>query len=222
MYGTNDIRELFQLALRRQDFVIDKTGTKTIEINAAQFVADSPRLFGEPNHDWHRRELAWYLSKSLNVNDIEEPIPAIWKQVADKNGFINSNYGWCVFSEENGNQYMNVLNELMKTPDSRRAQMIYTRPSMWNDYNKNGRSDFMCTSNTQHVIRKDKLMTMVYMRSNDAVMGYKGDYAWFSYVHQRLAEDLKIEPGDIIWHAGSLHVYSRHFYLVDPVIYPKP
>lgn len=209
-----DMRCKFIDLLRNEDYVIDKTGSKTIEIIGAQFIADEPSIFGTVNEEWNKRELDWYKSQSLNVYDIEEPVPAVWKSVSTKEGEqgrINSNYGWCVWSTENGNQYDNVLAELKRNPDSRRGQMIYTRPTMHKDWNKDGMSDFMCCSNTIHHIRNGKLISNIYFRSNDAIFGYKGDYAWMKHVHENLAKDLNVEQGDIIWNAASLHVYERHF-----------
>lgn len=209
-----DMRCKFIDLLRNEDYVIDKTGSKTIEIIGAQFIADEPSIFGTVNEEWNKRELDWYKSQSLNVYDIEEPVPAVWKSVSTKEGEqgrINSNYGWCVWSTENGNQYDNVLAELKRNPDSRRGQMIYTRPTMHKDWNKDGMSDFMCCSNTIHHIRNGKLISNIYFRSNDAIFGYKGDYAWMKHVHENLAKDLNVEQGDIIWNTASLHVYERHF-----------
>ena len=212
-----DIRCSFIDLLRNEDYVIDKTGSKTIEIIGAQFIADEPSIFGTVNEEWNTRELNWYKSQSLNVYDIEEPVPAVWKAVSSTEneiGRINSNYGWCVWSTENGSQYEHALAELKRNPDSRRAQMIYTRPSMHTDWNKDGMSDFMCCSNTIHHIRNGKLISNIYFRSNDAIFGYKGDYAWMKHVHENLAKDLNVEQGDIIWNAASLHVYERHFKFV--------
>lgn len=222
MQKVNDIRGLFQEKLASKDFVIDKSGVKTIDLIGMSFFADESAIFGTVNEDWNRRELAWYESMSLNVNDIEEPIPAIWKHVATKDGQINSNYGWCIFSKENHEQYLSVVNELTLNPDSRRGQMIYTRPTMHTDCSRNGMSDFICTAYTQHYIRNGKLITHYVMRSSDAIMGYKGDRAWAGYVHASLASDLSIEQGDIIWTASSLHIYSRHFYLLDNINYSAP
>ena len=160
------------------------------------------------------------MSQSLNVNDIPGGAPQIWKQVADKDGMINSNYGWCIFSPENNDQFYHVATELEDRPDSRRAIMIYTRPTMWGDHNANGRSDFMCTNAVQYVVRNGKVHAMVQMRSNDVVFGYRNDYAWQSFVLDKLVEELKnrgkfYDRGNIYWNAGSLHVYERHFYLID-------
>ena len=215
-----DIKIQFQQLLKNKQFVIDKTNVKTIEIMNASFIANDSIIFGSVNQDYIKRELDWYKSQSLNVNDIPGGTPEIWKQVSSKDGFINSNYGWCIYSKENGNQYNNVKSELSHNICSRRATMIYNRPSMHIDYNVNGMSDFMCTNAVQYLIRDGKLHALVYMRSNDAVFGYKNDYAWQKYVLQQLVNDLNnnwmnIKEGNIYWNVASMHVYERHFYLVD-------
>lgn len=218
MYNSNyvhQIRSEFCYLHDNEQFVIDKTGARTIEIINASFIADSNTIFGNVNEDYVKRELEWYESKSLNVNDIPGGPPAIWKQVATKEGKINSNYGWCIWSYTNWDQYAHVVQELRKNPNSRRAVMIYTRPSMWDDYNHDGMSDFMCTNTVQYVIRYGKLDAIVQMRSNDAWAGYRNDYAWQSYVLNKLCAELGIRRGYIYWNAGSLHMYDTQFYLLD-------
>lgn len=209
-----DIRNEFARKLLNNDFVIDKNGGKVIEIFNANFIADDDKIFGKVDTDYVARELQWYESQSLNVNDIPGGPPTIWKNVASKDGLINSNYGWCVFSEDNYNQYTNVLEELRASPDSRRAIMIYNRPNMWQDYNVDGRSDFMCTTSVHYMIRDNKLHAIVSMRSNDCIFGFRNDYYWQKYVLYKLAQDLNIPFGLIYWNANSFHIYERHFYLV--------
>lgn len=213
--SVQDVRNQFVALYQEGEFVTDKSGCKVLEIVGATFIADEELIFGAVNEDYVKRELDWYRSMSLYVNDIPGGVPKIWQQVACKNGRINSNYGWCIWSKENGNQYDNVVAELKKNPDSRRAVMIYTRPNMWNDYNENGRSDFMCTNAVQYVLRNGKLNAIVQMRSNDAWAGYRNDYAWQKYVLNSLSNELSVEVGDIHWCVGSLHIYDRQFYLID-------
>ena len=212
MLKVEDIRQHFIDELMDSNFVTDKTGVKTIEMIGATFEADEPTIFGEVNDEYVERELEWYRSMSLFVEDIPGKTPAIWQQVASKHGKINSNYGWAIWHSKNYCQYENVLHELMNFPNSRRAVMIYTRPSMWDDYNENGMSDFMCTNAVQYMIRDGQLVAVVQMRSNDVVFGYRNDYAWQRYVADQLTKalGLDVEP-KIIWHVGSLHVYERHF-----------
>lgn len=214
MISIDAVRDYFRAALEAEHFVIDKTGAKMIELVGDSFLANEPAIFGTVNQEYVQHELDWYLSTSLNVNDIPGGPPKIWQQVSDKDGFINSNYGWCIFHPDNGFQYDRTKEELIKNPWSRRAIMIYNRPSMHMDYNLNGMSDFMCTNAVQYLIRDNKLNAVVQMRSNDVVFGYKNDYAWQKFVLDKLAADLEVDPGKIIWNAGSLHVYERHFKLV--------
>jgi thymidylate synthase len=214
MLSIDMIRDIFVRNLQHKKFVKDKSGVNMIEIIGATFIADQPAIFGTPNQEYIQRELDWYKSMSLNVGDIPGGPPEIWKQVASTQGWINSNYGYLIWHEENWNQYQNVLEELRRNPESRRAVMIYTRPMIWNDYNIDGMSDFICTNTVQYFIRNDKLQVVVQMRSNDVVYGYKNDYAWQEYVALALCDELGVELGDIIWHVGSLHVYERHFELI--------
>lgn len=221
MLTVRDIQTELYNKLLNEEFVTDKSGVKTVEIMNASFLADREAIFGTVNEDYVERELQWYLSESLNVNDIPAPVPAIWKAVATPDGRINSNYGWCIFSEENGNQYINVIEQLKANPDSRRAVMIYNRPSMHKDYNKDGMSDFMCTNAVQYLIRDGKLNALVYMRSNDAVFGYKNDAAWQQWVLDKVAGVLGIPAGNMYWNVASLHVYERHFDLIRKEIYER-
>jgi thymidylate synthase len=252
-YKTSDIRREFAAILAEKKFtsvnregaMTSLVGNTTIEIINASFIADEDAIFGEVNWDYVKREEEWYNSQSLNVNDIPGGPPAVWKAVADPDGFINSNYGFCIYSPFNGlvqqqdhfqiepikkiidhthgvdSQYTRALNELLVNPESRRAIMIYTRPSMWQDYNRNGRSDFMCTNTVQYLIREGRLHAVVNMRSNDAIFGFRNDRAWQQHVLEKLANDLNVPSGNLYWNVGSLHVYSRHYHCVDPNNYSK-
>lgn len=186
-----------------------------LELRDACFVADEPAVFGKPNEDYINSELRWYLSQSLNVYDIQPLVPAIWKRVAADDGTILSNYGYLVFSEENGSQYDCVLAELRRDPDSRRGTMVYTRPSVHTDSVANGRQDFICTNAVTYSMRSGTLHASVSMRSNDAKFGYPNDLAWQQYVLGHLAIELDATPGDIVWHATSLHLYRRHWDLAQ-------
>ena len=211
------IRKRFKSKYYYNNFVIDKTGCRTIEILNASFIADEPYLFGKPNKDYIAREFEWYSSQSLNVNDIPGETPKIWKHVATDSGEINSNYGWCIYNEDNYRQYENVRATLAENPNSRQAVMIYTRPSMHEDAYRDNMCDFMCTNTVQYLIRDRELITIVNMRSNDAVFGYNNDFAWQEYVRDRLIDDLETDTsgvyskGPIYWNVGSLHLYERHF-----------
>jgi thymidylate synthase len=222
MLQIKDIRELFAEKYKSQNFVTDKSGVKTIEIIGETFEVTEDSIFGEPNKDYIKREIDWYVSQSLNVNDIPGETPKIWKQVATKSGEINSNYGYLIYSKENYNQYENCLHELLRNRDSRRACMIYTRPSIHLDYNRDGMSDFICTESVKYYIRDNQLIALVSMRSNDGWAGFRNDKYWQQYVLDELYSDLQIQYNlsgkKIFWISGSLHLYEQQFYLIDHYI----
>lgn len=218
MQKVSDIRAKLIQKYKDQDFVTDKTGVKTIELIGESFIADEDWIIRKPNYEYIERELEWYRSQSLYVDDIPGETPAIWKQVASKHGRVNSNYGHLIWSEENYNQYASVLEELHRNPNSRRAVMIYNRPSMHQDYCTDGMSDFICTYANTFMIRDNKLISHYLMRSNDAVFGYDNDVHWAMYVQKMLAQRLLVEVGDIIWTATNLHVYERHFKFIEELM----
>lgn len=224
-----DVRSYFKYQLANKEFTIDKTGAKTIEWIGASFIADEPAIFGTPNEEYINKEIAWYESESTNINDIygsdREP-PSAWQYAANDHGEINSNYGHLIWSNKYSNQFNKVFNELLENPDGRRATMVYNRPSIWNEYNENGKSDFICTNAVSYYIRDNQLHSVVQMRSNDVVFGYKNDYAWQSYVADLMCNRLNtsverafmplLTVGQIVWQVQNIHCYERHFHLVDP------
>lgn len=241
----SDIRNYFIDELKNENFTIDKTGQKTIEMIGASFLADEPSIFGTPNQEYVDKEILWYITQSNNINDIygddREP-PQAWKYSANKYGEINSNYGKLIYSDKYYQQYGMAVDELIQNPDSRRASMIYQRPSIWMEYDENGKNDFICTNAVTYYIRNGKLDAVVQMRSNDVVFGYKNDYAWQLHVLKMMSEDINtflnieedinasrksnsdigicdldaedISIGTITWQVQNLHVYERHFDLV--------
>ena len=224
--STADVAEVFKKHLKAKNFVQDRTGMKTIEILGASFIADKPAIFGTPNQEYIEAEINWYNSKSTNIRDIYEtatshvglrkPTPKAWIYSANDHGEINSNYGHLIYSGKYYKQYDKVLNELLENPDSRRASMVYQRPSIWKEYKENGKNDFICTNAVTYYIRDNMLHASVQMRSNDVIFGYRNDYAWQRHVQEKLQDDLyyngiQTELGYIYWQVQNLHVYERHF-----------
>ena len=139
--NTKDIAELFVNELEAERFTVDKTGAKTIEIIGASFIADKPAIFGKPNEEYIDAEIEWYESMSTNVGALEDiygKTPSAWEYSANEFGEINSNYGKLIFCPKYYNQFRNAVDELMFNPDSRRACMVYNRPSIWIEYDEDG------------------------------------------------------------------------------------
>jgi len=213
-------------------------------------------------HKYVENEKNWYLSMNRNIKGFPgiENNPT-WCRIATEDGMVNSNYGWCVFSPENGmnkknqinpcdpknccnpnndnclydtSQYDFALKQLIDNPLGRQSIIYYSRPQMQWEYNDgiHAKSDFTCTINTQHFIRKtadtDYLHYIVNMRSNDAIFGlHCGDFPWHMYVYNKLLNDINkyrknnnqslVHAGEIFWNAASLHVYERHYKLLTNI-----
>lgn len=210
-------------------------GTK--ELIHQVFVADKNYIVRKPKQPYQQNELEWFITQSRNVEDLKSIagfIPKIWEDISEYDGTVNSNYGWCCLSEENGSQFWNAMKHLELDKHSRRAIMIYNRPTMheewianrdecgirWqyttDEYYKELRGDFMCCQNNHFLIRDDKLEMTVHMRSLDAVFGYNADYIWFDWIFNKAVQYLKrtypeLKRGNMVIYADSVHVYERHF-----------
>jgi thymidylate synthase len=197
-----------------------------VEIKDATFDFDPYEPFISINQDFKTpriyltRELEWYKSMDLSIighPGIEEN--PTWNNCCTKDDKkeVNSNYGWCVFSKENGYQYQNALNTLTRDITSRNAVIIYTRPNIHTDMHRNGMHDMICTVFSQFFIRNNRLEMSHFMRSNDIKFGLIcSDLAWNCFVYQNMYEDLLkiypgLKPGKIHWVSTSLHLYSRHY-----------
>lgn len=228
MYNTSAICRLLNNAE-------EVNGTK--ELVHQVFLADKKYIVRKPKEPYQSNELHWFISQSLNVEDLKSFAgfaPKIWEEISEIDGTVNSNYGWCCLSKENGNQFWNAMKHLELDRNSRRAIMIYNRPTMHEDWIANRgnnnlrwqykeseeyrklRGDFMCCQNNHFIIRGNKLIMTVHMRSLDAVFGYNADYIWFDFIFNKAVQYLKktypeLERGDMVIYADSVHVYERHY-----------
>ena len=96
----NQVRRMFKAFLPSR---INDDGM--LELTSISFVADEDTIFGKPDPNYIKREIDWYMSQSLSIDDMEPPIPRIWEDISSEYGYINSNYGWCLFHPEGGHYY---------------------------------------------------------------------------------------------------------------------
>lgn len=180
------------------------------------FKADE--LIEGTNTKYVEHEIEWYDTLDRNIKNhegIEEN--KIWKSCAADDGSINSNYGWCIYSDDNCNQYRNAVDRLVKDKDTKKAIMVYTRPSIQTECNDgvHAKNDMICTCYTSTMIRDNLLWHLVHMRSNDIWYGLRNDLAWQQEVQKRMHAELKgqyhnLTLGPIVWFADSMHLYKRN------------
>ena len=156
------------------------------------------------NEEYAAAEWAWYLSGDPRVTALGElygKIPAIWKNMADKNGEVNSNYG---YQWKRNDQLENVINILKHGYDTRQAAISIYDGKEINKYE----FDTPCTYAIQFTVVQSKLYMSVYMRSNDLWYGFCNDQYQFASLQEMVAERLNLPVGTYYHHAHNLHLYN--------------
>ncbi len=105
-------------------------------------------------------------------------------------------------------QLPEVIRELVKDKDSRRALVYINRPD---DLRYADELNMPCTLGYHFMIRNDKLELVCYMRSWDLVWGLSYDIPNAVQLQMLVAADLGLKLGPYSHVAGSGHVYERHY-----------
>lgn len=183
-----------------------------LTINPTMALADfKARPF---NYKYFLGELAWYLKQDRNVDYINN-FSSFWKNIADEDGKINSNYGHLLF----GKQMQWALDSLKKDINTRQAISFISNPGVQYEGNK----DFVCTIYLNFWVRNNKLNMKVQMRSNDIFYGLTFDAPFFAFVQQTmLAWLLETYPdlhlGTYYHCVDNIHFYERHFELAQEIV----
>ena len=203
----NEAFEYFKLMI--QNVGIDFDDTKAI-FNVG-FYMQNPmsNLITDEDRGWKwdyaEAEWQWYLSGDNNVDKLGElygKVPEIWKQMADKEGYVNSNYGW---QWKRGNQLDEVIEMLKAYPNTRQAAIsIYDCKENYMYDN-----DTPCTYAVQFTIFKGKLDMCVTMRSNDLWYGFCNDQYCFSKLQELVATEVGLPIGEYYHFAHNLHLYNN-------------
>ena len=157
------------------------------------------------NLKYARAEWQWYLSGNRNINKLGElygKVPEIWKRMADKNGNVNSNYGW---QWKRNDQLDKVIKLLSNNPNTRQAAVSIYDAKEINSY----KYDTPCTYAIQFTILNEHLNMCVTMRSNDLWYGFCNDQYCFSMLQQLVATEIGRPVGTYYHFAHNLHLYDN-------------
>lgn len=197
-----------------------RTGNKVLY--SQSWIADRDSMIGTVNEDWVRRELAWFRSGSNRLDDMEAPVPALFKACAGVDGTVNSAYGHILFAPQPGKPslYRRIVNALTQEGlGTRHAVAIISDRDIHYIARENGKNDFICTNALNIMVDADnRLHIVAQMRSMDAVFGYRADYSMWDDLMGLLLRDLAfydVQRGDITFQVANLHVYPRHFQLLE-------
>ena len=189
---------------------VDFAGTKAL-FNVGfemKFPAHNAIHDGKTKRNWSQKyaeaEWQWYLSGDRNIAKLGElygKVPAIWKRMADKDGNVNSNYGWQWYRND---QLRKVINYLSQNHESRQAAISIYDGKEWDEYT----NDTPCTYAVQFTVLNGKLNMSVVMRSNDLWYGFCNDQYQFSNLQMYVAYELGLPVGTYYHFAHNLHLYN--------------
>jgi thymidylate synthase len=135
------------------------------------------------------KEVLMYFKGTLEASDMAN-CSSFWNKLADKNGKINSNYGYYVFHQEleNGDkQYDWAIKLLSKKLETRRVLININQP-----YHKDiEHKDFPCTISIQYFVSNGYLCSVISSRSTDIITGLPYDMGFFSLLTELVCKDLQ-------------------------------
>jgi len=193
----------------------DRTGTGTLSIFGAQLrfdlAAGFPLVTTKKVHlKSIIHELLWFLQGDTNIRYLKDHGVSIWDEWADSNGDLGPVYGkqWRSWTTRDGrtiDQIQQVLDQLQKTPDSRR--MIV---SAWNVGELDQMALMPCHALFQFYVADGKLSCQLYQRSADLFLGVPFNIASYALLTMMMAQVVGLRPGDFVHTFGDAHLYLNH------------
>lgn len=171
------------------------------------------------NLTYCKQEMLWYLGADPYDNTIEK-YATMWKKLTQPDGSYFSNYGQYIFDRsKTPNQFAYCLKELQADKHSRRACIVLLQPHhLFSD-----NVDTVCTYAINFRIRQNRLNMSVMMRSNDAIFGTTNDTFCFWVIYKMMYALLQDTYPDLGYgqyrhFVNSLHVYERHYDMLDELV----
>jgi thymidylate synthase len=198
----------------------DRTGTGTQSVFGYQMRFDLSKGFPlVTTKKLHLKsiiyELLWFLRGETNVKYLHDHGVTIWDEWADNNGELGPVYGkqWRSWEGADGktiDQITQVINQIKKTPDSRRLIV-----SAWNVADLPGMALMPCHILFQFYVAngptgKPTLSCQLYQRSADVFLGVPFNIASYALLTLMIAQVCDLEAGEFIHTFGDVHVYSNH------------
>ncbi len=198
----------------------DRTGTGTLSVFGHQMRFDLAKGFPMvTTKKLHLKsiiyELLWFLQGSTNNNWLAERGVSIWNEWAKPDGELGPIYGyqwrsWPTPSGEHIDQISQIIDQIKKTPDSRRIIV-----SAWNVADIPSMALAPCHAFFQFYVADGKLSCQLYQRSADIFLGVPFNIASYALLTHMVAEQTGLEVGEFIWTGGDCHIYLNHLEQVN-------
>lgn len=222
----------------------DRTGTGTLSVFGYQMrfnLADGfPLVTTKKLHlKSIVHELLWFLKGETNIAYLKANGVSIWDEWATEDGELGPVYGaqWRSWQAPNGqviDQIQQLLDDIRRTPDSRRLIVSAWNPAVLPDTRKSPRDNAAegkqalppCHTMFQFYVADGKLSCQLYQRSGDIFLGVPFNIASYALLTLMVAQVCGLQPGDFIHTLGDAHLYSNHLEQVQTQLsrtpYPLP
>lgn len=208
-------QDLLRLVLEQGASKSDRTGTGTRSLFGHQMRFDLSAGFPVlTTKKLHLRsiivELLWFLRGETNVRYLHEHNVTIWDEWARADGELGPVYGkqwrsWQTKSGETVDQISQVIEQIRKSPDSRRHIV-----SAWNVGEIGEMALPPCHCLFQFYVAGGKLSCQLYQRSADVFLGVPFNIASYALLTLMMAQVTGLEPGDFVHTFGDVHLYNNH------------
>jgi thymidylate synthase len=209
----------------------DRTGTGTLSVFGHQMRFNLAQGFPMvTTKKLHLKsiiyELLWFLQGSTNNQWLTEKGVSIWNEWAKPDGDLGPIYGyqwrsWPTPSGEHIDQISQIIEQIKKTPDSRRIIV-----SAWNVADIPRMALAPCHAFFQFYVADGKLSCQLYQRSADIFLGVPFNIASYALLTHMVAQQTGLEVGDFVWTGGDCHLYLNHLEQVNLQLsrtpYPLP
>lgn len=209
----------------------DRTGVGTLAVFGHQMRFDLARGFPlVTTKKLHFKsivvELLWFLRGDTNIRYLKEHGVSIWDEWADARGDLGPIYGkqwrdWVTADGRHIDQIALLLEEIRTRPASRR-QLV----SAWNPGDLPNMALAPCHCLFQTTVAAGRLHLQVYQRSADVFLGLPFNIASYALLLAILAQQTDLQPGELIWTGGDVHIYRNHLEQVHLQLtrapYPPP
>lgn len=167
-------------------------------------------------------ELLWFLKGETNIAYLKENGVSIWDEWANEEGELGPVYGkqWRSWEGVNGetiDQITDVINQIKKSPDSRRLIV-----SAWNVADLPRMALMPCHALFQFYVAEGKLSCQLYQRSADVFLGVPFNIASYALLTMMMAQVCDLEPGEFIHTFGDVHIYNNHLEQVNLQLSRRP
>jgi len=171
------------------------------------------KKFPRYSKEWEEK-LNWFVNE-IKTNSKNSEFVKKWGDCGPIYG-----YQWRNFNGENIDQIKKVIDQIKKTPNSRRLVVSAWNPLQIDEMAKSGLPP--CHTIFQFYVNKGKLSCQLYQRSCDVFLGVPFNIASYALLIHIIAKICNLKVGEFIHTLGDVHIYKNHFKQVKEQLKREP